>query len=67
MNDWFDRPMRWAQLTLAENDPAHALAQPSLNAGKIAQTATKLHRNGDRAENCFDGIAVDAAPGKRTV
>ena len=19
---WFDRPMRWAQLTLAENDPA---------------------------------------------
>jgi hypothetical protein len=20
---WFDRPMRWAQLTLAENDPAH--------------------------------------------
>jgi hypothetical protein len=20
-NDWFDRPMRWAQLTLAENDP----------------------------------------------
>ena len=21
--DWFDRPMRWAQLTLVENDPAH--------------------------------------------
>jgi hypothetical protein len=21
MNDWFDRPMRWAQLTLVENDP----------------------------------------------
>ncbi|MEZ4680562.1 MAG: hypothetical protein R2932_40740 [Caldilineaceae bacterium] len=20
---WFDRPMRWAQLTLVENDPAH--------------------------------------------
>ena len=20
--NWFDRPMRWAQLTLAENDPA---------------------------------------------
>jgi hypothetical protein len=21
-HDWFDRPMRWAQLTLVENDPA---------------------------------------------
>ncbi|HEV2349486.1 MAG TPA: beta-galactosidase trimerization domain-containing protein [Terriglobia bacterium] len=21
--DWFDRPMRWAQLTLVENDPGH--------------------------------------------
>jgi hypothetical protein len=21
MNEWFDRPMRWAQLTLVENDP----------------------------------------------
>jgi hypothetical protein len=21
MTDWFDRPMRWAQLTLVENDP----------------------------------------------
>jgi len=21
--NWFDRPMRWAQLTLVENDPAH--------------------------------------------
>ncbi len=20
---WFDRPMRWAQLTLVENDPGH--------------------------------------------
>ena len=20
---WFDRPMRWAQLTLVEDDPAH--------------------------------------------
>src|SRR5579864_7799056 len=23
MQPWFDRPMRWAQLTLAENDPGH--------------------------------------------
>ncbi|MEZ4733582.1 MAG: hypothetical protein R3E79_41325 [Caldilineaceae bacterium] len=22
-HNWFDRPMRWAQLTLVENDPAH--------------------------------------------
>src|SRR5215475_11732596 len=21
--EWFDRPMRWAQLTLVEDDPAH--------------------------------------------
>ena len=21
--EWFDRPMRWAQLTLVENDPGH--------------------------------------------
>ena len=23
MADWFDRPMRWAQLTLVETDPVH--------------------------------------------
>ena len=25
---WFDRPMRWAQLVLVENDPGSAPAEP---------------------------------------
>jgi len=31
MTDWFDRPMRWAQLTLIENDCVGYFTHPPQN------------------------------------
>ena len=48
-DDWFDRPMRWAQFTLAENDPVGSMMSMS---GWIFQTGQMRRRLSQRGWVC---------------
>src|SRR5207249_2537638 len=51
----------------AEDDAAHAFAEPHVDGGEIADAAAELHGDGDRAQDRLDRWPVDRPAGKGTV